>query len=272
MQTHYVRCFVTDAENSGNLAAVVEQFADDKATRQQLATANNLPVTSFIDRHDSVYRLSYYYPACEMALCMHGTLAAARRLFNYASSTELLVETAAGQTLTLLKGAEYFYEIAVGAGKVLPMPVPESEMLAMLNTRAAAIDRDLPCCVATIGSPKLLIPIQNLPTLARLQPDFAKILAWSMANGVNGLYVYCQETLGKADFHARAFNPKGGLNEDAATGVAAAALLTALDSRSAIVVEQGHGMKQASLIHVRKDHKAIYIGGRVLAIAKPSIV
>ncbi len=72
-------------------------------------------------------------------------------------------------------------------------------------------------CVASIGSPKLLIPIKQLDILATLNPKFDFIKKWSIENGINGLYVYSADVNNKNhNYVARGFNPKGGKNEDAA--------------------------------------------------------
>lgn len=129
---------------------------------------------------------------------------------------------------------------------------------------SAIIDKNLPCVVASVGSPKLLIPVRSLQLLAKLQPDYAAIAEWGSAQQINGLYVYTAETFCKtATFHARGFNPRTGHNEDAATGVAAAAL--ALAVQQSIVVEQGNFIGKPCIIDATLISKErVLVGGEVV--------
>jgi len=94
-----------------------------------------------------------------------------------------------------------------------------------------------------------LVPIHSLEQLSNLKPNFDKIKKWSITNQVNGLYVYTKETYNSGlDFHARGFNPMTGLNEDAATGVAAAALSIVM--RKSLTIEQGYFIGAPCVIDV----------------------
>lgn len=76
---------------------------------------------------------------------------------------------------------------------------------------------------------KLSVPLKSFELLDVLKPNFDWIAEWSKKNTVNGLYVYTKDVSNNDfNFCARGFNPKAGHQEDAATGVAAAALSLAL--------------------------------------------
>ncbi len=133
----------------------------------------------------------------------------------------------------------------------------------MLKITENDIDNSLPFKITSVGSPKLLIPIKSLETLTQIIPDTETIKTWSIANQVNGFYVYSAKTINStANFHARGFNPKGGHVEDAATGVAAATL--ALAVQKDIIIEQGYTLHKPSelVAHYHNDSR-ILVGGRV---------
>ncbi|MBS0351683.1 MAG: PhzF family phenazine biosynthesis protein, partial [Proteobacteria bacterium] len=86
---------------------------------------------------------------------------------------------------------------------------------------------------------------------------------WSLDNGINGLYVYALESTDPLLLQARAFNPKTGQNEDAATGVAAAAL--SLVFKKNLIIKQGHFIGKSSQLMITYHHpEEIYVGGRIV--------
>ena len=116
----------------------------------------------------------------------------------------------------------------------------------------------------SVGSPKLLAPIISSSVLTQLTPNFSEILAWSLAKHVNGLYVYTH--LENEQWLARGFNPKTGHNEDAATGVAAAALALALNKN--LIVNQGISIDKPSQITVTFNNlKCILVGGHTQRVS-----
>jgi PhzF family phenazine biosynthesis protein len=264
MEMALLYCFVTEAAHSGNPAAVITHFPTDDPSRQALATRLDLPVTVFVDHLASDdYRISYFYPETQMPLCIHGSIAAARLLLKH--KNQLQISTAQGQRLTVIKKPNDIFQVKLAAGEVLYDKTPLAETMAMLGlTDPHDLELSLPYTVASIGSPKLLVPLKSFEVFSRLTPNFTAIKAWSINKQVNGLYVYAQHPDHPQQFHARGFNPKTGYNEDAATGVAAGALLTALPELSEIQVDQGHFLNRPSRITVSRDADAIYIGGRVL--------
>jgi PhzF family phenazine biosynthesis protein len=263
MEMALVNCFVTEATHSGNPAAVITKFPTDEPSRQALATRLDLPVTVFLDQLASnEYRISYFYPETQMPLCIHGSIAAASLLLK--QQAEMNIVTANGQRLTIIKKPNHLFQIKLAAGEVLYHKVPLAETMTMLGlSDPHDFELSLPYVVASIGSPKLLIPLKSFEVFSRLNPNFAEIKAWSIQHQVNGLYVYAQHPEQSQHFYARGFNPKTGYNEDAATGVAAGALLTALPDLAEIQVDQGHFLNRPSRITVSRNKDAIYIGGQV---------
>ncbi|MDF2940669.1 MAG: phenazine biosynthesis protein PhzF family [Gammaproteobacteria bacterium] len=259
MKITYLSCFANERPGSGNKAAVVQDFAENDEAKQKLAKELALPVIVFIEQN----RLLFFYPETEMSMCNHGALAAAAVLLRHSNANEVQVFNREGKRLYIKKQGEQF-TLECGKAEILPVKVSHNEIVAMLNlSNPNVVNQDLPCVVASVGSPKLLVPLISLHELKALSPNFALIKSWSLSNQVNGLYVYTQD-VSEYDFYTRAFNPKTGNNEDAATGVAAGALLGALGMNGAITIGQGEGLGHPSLIVARSHNANIAVGGRVV--------
>ena len=87
-----ISIFQVDAFTSklfcGNPAAVcpLESWIDDKIL-QSIAYENNLSETAFFVEENDGYRIRWFTPVCEVALCGHATLASAYIIFNEIDKT-----------------------------------------------------------------------------------------------------------------------------------------------------------------------------------------
>lgn len=103
--------------------------------------------------------------------------------------------------------------------------------------------------------------------LSNLKPNFQKILEWSLANEVNGLYVYTNDLqTASMNFLARGFNPKTGHHEDAATGVAAAALSAVFEKN--IIVKQGQSLNRPCQIITKYLGEGNVLVGGIVSIRR----
>lgn len=266
MKIYYVSCFCTDQIPSGNPVAVVEGFNQDDQQKQILATKLNLPVTVFVTSMEKKFLFRFFYPAREMPLCLHGALAAAYVLMNKLGLADLQAITIEQKELFFSKDSSNIIRLTIERGKILPFQLSSVDLDKMLGVSQAVLDKSLPFVVATIGSPKLLIPLSTYESLAALKPNFVFIKDWSLKNNINGVYVYTHDTRTKdIDFIARGFNPKGGSDEDAATGIAARALYTALDYDSAreICIQQGEFIQKPSRLSISGNKNNLFIGAMV---------
>lgn len=261
MKIHYLSCFITKEPNSGNPAAVVEDFVGEDYDKQKLAKQLNLPVMVFIEKVPGKIVLRYFYPETEMLMCNHGTLAAAAVLLKDSTSHEIKLFNKENRLIKIRHQDQAFYQ-EFGKAEIFSIKIAAAEIAEMVGASIESIDSTLPCVVASIGSPKLLVPVKTKHILDSLHPKFESIKSWSRANKVNGLYVYTADEQ-NADFYARAFNPKTGNNEDAATGVAAGALIGALKQDGLFTIGQGMILSRPSLITVLSQHSNIAVGGKV---------
>ncbi|OGQ04709.1 MAG: hypothetical protein A2W61_05945 [Deltaproteobacteria bacterium RIFCSPLOWO2_01_44_7] len=262
MEINILNCFCTDDPQSGNPAAVVSGFSGSAEGKQQLASQLVLPVTVFIKDQDlSQPILEYYYPSTIMPLCLHGTIGAAYHLMKLRRSDTLICNTTSGLKLDAMLLGEVV-KIKVCNELLSPIDWDEHEICNILGIDRSDIENRLPFQVASVGSPKLLVPLHSHQRLAALQPHFDLLTSWSIKNKVNGVYVYTKNQKISDVFHARGFNPKTGHKEDAATGVAAAALACCL--RRDLTIEQGQSIHRPCRIQViYKSDEEIWIGGSV---------
>jgi PhzF family phenazine biosynthesis protein len=255
MHTQELICFGAQP-GKGNPALVIEDDGMDLAERQAFATERNTTCV-FLSADGEV---DYFYPHMRSPLCLHATLAVAAVLFGRdGAAGGIDVRTAMkGQRLSLSReGDDYFVRLA-------PQPAPApgigDEQVARLLNAPGMVLASKPQ-VASVGSPKLLVEVQDAATLYGLTPDLAGIAAWGKEQGVNGMYVYCR--LDAATLEGRNFNHLDPALEDSATGVAAGALAVALGRAmgNALVVRQGRANGRDCLIRARVEGDAILVGG-----------
>ncbi|WP_020652836.1 PhzF family phenazine biosynthesis protein [Massilia niastensis] len=262
MQIHAFRCFGEHA-GDGNPALVIEDDPSSLDARQAFARERNTTCV-WIDPADGpgvAAVVDFFYPHMRSPLCLHATLAVAKRLFmRHGAGARLAVKTAMrGQRLELAgalasTGGEVFVRLQA---QDAPQPLPAPALLARLLA-APGLAPLAPPRVASVGSPKLLVQVADAATLHGLAPDLPALAAWGKEAGVNGCYVYCELDDGR--FEGRNFNHLDPALEDSATGVAAGAL-TALLGRG-ITLLQGRATGRSCLIRTRTEGGDILVGGQ----------
>lgn len=263
----------------GNPAGVVETTIDDTAVLQEIAFKLGLPVLVFLypktNEDNGVQKIRFFYPKRETSLCIHGALAAAGHLLGSLQSIKVMNNE--NNVFSLSRDKDHYYIHLPPAKEITAKTFDKDAVCKMLNLARDKLDLNLPFEIASVGSPKLLIPVKNLSLLRNISPRFEDISSWSQENAVNGFYVYTSETLGTFDknssFAARNFNPLSGQNEDMATGVAAAALSwqlfkeERLEGVKTCIIEQGHFFGgHPCLIYVKMDAQNMSVGGKVCVI------
>ncbi len=265
-------CFCRGDSQSGNRAAVVQDFTGDAVAKQALAAQLNLPATVFIEDADAeIPSLRFFYPTSESILCLHGALAAGKHLMQLRKMDRLGVKIQSGKILKMLRQGNRV-QVFMPQAEILPVSADITIIAKMLHIDTDQLDSNLPCIAANLGSPKLLVPIKTAAILNQLKPDFDFIKKWSIENQVNGLYVYSADAPLRVDFIARGFNPKGGWNEDAATGIAAGTLISILpkSAQKDFVIDQGDRVGAPSRIYVSlAEDEQVLVGGDIHVVGAP---
>jgi PhzF family phenazine biosynthesis protein len=198
----------TDVPFRGNPAAVcmLDEAADD-AWMQAVAAEMNLSETAFLLREGDGFRLRWFTPTVEVALCGHATLASAHTLWE--AGYLFPEESARFYTLSGLLTArphEGGIELdfpAVEAEAALPEPT----LLAALGVEARFVGRN---------KFDYLVEVASAEIVRGLSPDFAALRKLP----VRGVMVTAQDESGAYDFVSRFFGPGAGVDEDPVTGSA----------------------------------------------------
>jgi PhzF family phenazine biosynthesis protein len=215
--------------------------------------------------------LRFWVPNHEMAMCGHATVGAVWLLdrLGRLPSDRLRIWTASGVVDAVVTGAGDARRVAISQprGTVEALPdtwtAPIAEVLGIDVGDLAP----LPIRNAATSRVKTLIPLPSVAALDALVPDFARVEALCEAIGSTGLYPYAPSGSGAQCYDARQFPRSSGYPEDAATGIAAAALafgLLAQDSVTAdrpVIVHQGRAMLRPSRIEVRFRHDGADVAG-----------
>ncbi|GAA3560461.1 PhzF family phenazine biosynthesis protein [Microlunatus spumicola] len=230
---------------TGNPAAVVvlDHFLDD-AVMQAVAAENNLAETAFVVADGHRYRLRWFTPVVEVALCGHATLAAgavvAERLEPGRES--VVFDTTSGALVVHRRGSGYEIDLPVRTVSAVPTPAALSAALGLA-----------PLETATDGGNY----IARLPTardVRELEPDLAAVARLDRT----GVVVTAVGD-GPYDFVSRYFAPRKGIPEDPVTGGAHCALVPFWSARTGRETFVAH---QAS--HRGGDLTCRLVGDRVV--------
>jgi PhzF family phenazine biosynthesis protein len=267
MKISIINCFCNEAKNSGNPAAVVEHFEGSDMQRQKLASklyaSDEMPVTVFVEQGMNKHMIRCFYPSSEMNMCIHGTLAAAYLILEETKQEKCVFTTKVGNEIHIQQDKNCL-QAALKEKHISNPSINNTILQLLLNFKdVLSLNPHLPCGVYSVGSPKLLIPLNSIEQLRNLNPNFESITQWSNETGVNGLYIYAPLNNSTHKFAARAFNPKAGCNEDAATGVAVGALACALKFPQ-ISVSQGDSIgRPCQLTATYHNSENVLVGGIV---------
>lgn len=205
-------------------------------------------------------RYRFFVPRHEMEMCGHATLGTTWLLARDGriGPGEVVVETKSGLVRARVSESG---EVAVAQprGKVTAVPdEARSEVLSVLGIAERDM-LDLPLVNASTSRVKTMVPLASPSTLNTLAPDFRRMEALCDRIGSTGLYPFACDWEDERTYHARQFPSSSGYPEDAATGIAATALLFALrhygliKNRRTIRVRQGEAMGRPSRIAVTLD-------------------
>jgi trans-2,3-dihydro-3-hydroxyanthranilate isomerase len=174
-------------------------------------------------------RLRYFVPDHEMGVSGHATIAAITvgRLTNRLRSDHIRVDTVTG--VFEVEAVQEDNGLIVTLEQNTPVfgPTVSSDRVAQalqLDVGDIVLARG-PIQSVSVSRAKLVVPLQDSSVLDTLKPDYEAL--WKLCDQmqVTGFYPFTHRTnKPNADVEARQFPLRAGFFEDAATGVAAAAL------------------------------------------------
>lgn len=213
---------------------------------------------------DHDVELRFWVPAHEVEMCGHATLGAVWLLdrLGRLPGDRVRVGTRAGTVHARVDdrdgGGGRRVEISQPPGRVEALAGPDADAVLDVLGLGPGDLADRPLLNAATSRVKTLVPVRDATTLDAVRPDHDRMEAVCGRVGSTGLYPYAVVDLDRLLVDARQFPRSSGYPEDAATGIAAAALAFGLlelglveASAVAVTVRQGRAMGRPSEITVR---------------------
>ncbi|HEY8694196.1 MAG TPA: PhzF family phenazine biosynthesis protein [Chloroflexota bacterium] len=196
----------SDRPFAGSPAAVclLDRPADE-AWMQALGAEMNLSETAFLHAENDGFRLRWFTPTVEVALCGHATLASAHILWETGrlpAGATARFYTQSG-LLTARRDGEWI-DLDFPAVACEPAEAP-SGLLEALGVKAVAVFRAGPDYVVELGSEA---------EVRAATPDLARLSAVS----ARGIAITAPASLPGYDIASRFFAPAAGIPEDPVTG------------------------------------------------------
>ena len=245
---------------------------------QAWAREMNLSETTFAWVEDSHrYRSRIFTPEHELPFAGHPTLGTAAALAELGLVQSPVTQvTAAGASVCTRDGNGMWWMVPP-AGRLGPEIAADAAAEA-LGVAVGAIRENHPPRIVSAGLPHLLVNLDP-SAIGGLAPSFTDMrdILGRLEEPVGGLYAWA---FGKAgSIHARMFAPGHGVNEDAATGSAAADLAwylvhgAGITDPSHFVIQQGLEMGRPSLLHLHLnvDGEPIKVGGMVAPVFRADV-
>jgi PhzF family phenazine biosynthesis protein len=236
------------------------------------------------------YRFRFFVPRHEMSMCGHATIGAIWLLARHGklTSNRVSIQTLSGTVMAYLEDrpdGSKSIEISQPSGVISDIPRPDlrHEIIRAMGLQPEDV-LDRPFLNACTSRVKTLIPLKSPARLDAAKPDSVAIERLCEEIGSTGLYPFAADPGNPRKFDARQFPKSSGYPEDAATGIAAAALafgllhygMIVLDA-APLLIHQGRAMGQPSDIFVRFDLAAespsqpvgCFVGGMVALATAP---
>jgi PhzF family phenazine biosynthesis protein len=214
----------TSNGGGGNPAAVVtDADALSDAAKQAIATQTGLSETAFLSRSTkATYRLDFFTPKRRIAHCGHATVAA----FGLLEASGVLPPGQyTKETIDGLRNIRLDRSYA-GMQQLPPRyePISASAVRDALGVSELDIDPRFAPIVVNTGNGFGLVGLRDESVLAGLRPNLHALDTLSEQHDLVGFYPFVAGSNGSFDAVTRMFAPRYGINEEAATGMAAGPL------------------------------------------------
>jgi trans-2,3-dihydro-3-hydroxyanthranilate isomerase len=271
-----------DAQVGGNPAGVVLDPIETgaEAMVRTAVRLNPLSETAFVwPAEDAIHPIRYFAPGGEVPLCGHATAAAyaalalAHRLGPLPSTVRSVAPggRVAGRVQTEDNGMVVWMDMPVARRAEASLDLDAlAEALGLPREVVASRPAG---AIEDVGIRIALVPVADLAALDAMRPDFEKLRDVGRADRIVVFYPFVLDP-DSLHVRARGFAPAVGIDEDPATGTAAASLGAYL-AREALLpraahlrIRQGEAMGRPSEIRVEVDHadrapSAVRVGGWV---------
>jgi PhzF family phenazine biosynthesis protein len=252
-----------EAPFGGNGAAVcLLDRPADAGWMQAVAAELRQPATAFAwpNQQGDGVGLRWFVAAAELMLCGHGTLATAHVLWEtgrLAADAPARFETVSGA----LAARRHGDLIALDFPAVPVEPVaPPPHLIEALGVAPRAVSR---------GSLDYLVELGSEQEVRELRPDFARLRLVE----ARGVIVTAPGEAGRYDCVSRFFAPSVGLDEDAVTGSAHAALGPYWGQRLGRTILRAYqASARGGALRIRLDGDRVELAGRALTVMRGSLL
>jgi PhzF family phenazine biosynthesis protein len=251
----------TDKPFAGNPAAVcILPGPREDSWHQAVAAEMNLAETAFLTKQGDGFRLRWFTPKVEVALCGHATLASAHVLFQegLARPDETIrFHTQSGVLTAKRKGDEIELDFPLEPDAPIDPP--------------ANLAKALGVPLKYVGKNRFdyLVEVDSEATLRTLTPDFKLLMTVTQ----RGAIVTSRSSEPRFDFMSRFFAPGVGIDEDPVTGSAHCCLGAYWQrqlGKSEFLAFQASA--RGGIVRVRVDKKRAYLGGKAVTVLKGELL
>jgi trans-2,3-dihydro-3-hydroxyanthranilate isomerase len=275
---------------AGNQLAVFTQghFYTD-AEMQELTKEMNYSESTFIFPFESAgntFRVRIFTPAREVPFAGHPTLGTAYVIlkeFVHEPVPEVVLDLKVGRipvAVSYTPSGEIADLIMKQVEPSFGPTVEAAKAAAVLSLPTEAVDRRYPVQEVSTGLPFLIVPLKSLAQVRAAQVNLEHLASLWERLETRGLLVFAPETYTRTtQLNVRVFCHYLGIPEDPATGSGNGCLAGYLirhkyfgTSNIDIKVEQGYEIGRPSSLrlkgHLEDGHINVYVGGRVVPVAK----
>ena len=246
---------------TGNPAAVVVlgQRRED-LWLQSVAREMNLSETAFLVWEDDGFRLRWFTPAVEVALCGHATLASAHVLWDegFAPPTRTLRFLTRSGVLAATRRDDWI-ELDFPARPDTPVEAPAG-LAAALGAEPVRVGRNVD---------DLVVLLESEAAVRALAPDVGALRRLP----VRGVAVTAAATTPGYDFVSRFFAPAVGVDEDPVTGSAHCCLAPFWSERLGRTEMTGYqASARGGVVRVRVAGDRVVLAGQAVTVARGELL
>src|SRR5215218_2320975 len=247
----------SDRPFAGNPAAVcVMDAARDDAWMRNVGMEMNLSETAFLHPEDGGWRLRWFTPTVEVALCGHATLASAHVLWETGAlpaDGEARFHTQSG-LLTCRRDGEWIW---------MDFPAKPERPAGDIPGLAEALGADH----VYVGRSQfdVIVEVASEDVVTSLAPDITALRRVE----ARGVIVTAKSSRAGIDFVSRFFAPNAGVDEDPVTGSAHCVLApywAAKLGRDALTGYQAS--RRGGTVRVRAAGDRVHLGGRAVTVMR----
>jgi trans-2,3-dihydro-3-hydroxyanthranilate isomerase len=267
--------FAREGRLTGNPLCVFEDARGmDDALLQALARQFNLSETTFIlPSERATARVRIFTPSYEMPFAGHPTLGTAHVVRALKGADKVTLEMKAGVIPVEARGDTW--TLAANPPRWREVAESPAELAAILGLDASDIGQR-PLWIAA-GKEQLIVPLASAAAVRRARPRVDAFSRLKSEDGASMAYVFADAGDAAGTVESRFFFPSGpAILEDPATGSACAnlggwfcAMRPGTDVERS--VSQGEAVQRPSTLRLAVRGGAIFVGGRVIELARGSL-